>query len=326
MNGRLLSAWRMFGIWGFTLASIMPLPAQSNATFSPLQVLTNQEVLWSLQAPTGVYYRVEASLDLTQWQGLAVLRSAGTNQQIDSGAPFLPHRFYRAVQLPGTNWVTGDCLATANGDVMIHPIRHAGLLMTWNGTAIYVDPTNAFADLPRANLILITHDHADHLSQAAISNVMSTPVALVAPQVVYSKLSSYLANSTAVLTNGMQTNLLGIGIEAVPMYNTNSSPSHAKGTGNGYILTLGCQRIYLSGDTHNIPEMSGFTNLAAAFLAMNQYTMNVTQAVLAVRSLKPAVVYPNHFKNANGTLTDLNSFKQQVLTNPAAEVRLRNWY
>ena len=203
MNMLLFSALRTLGVRALALALVTPLLAQTNATFAPLQVLTNQEVLWSLQAPTGVYCRVETSLNLTQWQGLAVLRSAGTNQQVDSGAPFLPQRFYRAVQLPGTNWVTGDCLATTNGDVMIHPLRHAGLLMTWNGTAIYVDPTNAFPDLPRANLILLTHDHGDHFNQAVISNVMSTPVALVAPPVVYNKLSSYLASCATRLTNWM---------------------------------------------------------------------------------------------------------------------------
>ena len=138
-----------------------------------------------------------------------------------------------------------------------------------------------------------------------------------------------LKTNTIALTNGASTNLPGLLIEAVPSYNTTPAnlSYHPKGVGNGYILTIGGKRLYISGDSEDIPEMRTLQRIDVAFLNMNQpYTMSLSQAVSAVRAFHPGVVYPDHFRNMDNTFTDLNSFKQQVLTNPAVEVRLRKWY
>ncbi|MCX8107410.1 MAG: MBL fold metallo-hydrolase, partial [Verrucomicrobiae bacterium] len=177
-------------------------------------------------------------------------------------------------------------------------------------------------------LVLVTHDHSDHFDTTAITQSISTNAVIGVPLTVYNKLTTGLRSIAFVLTNGMATNLAGIRVEVIPAYNTNSSPFHARGSGNGYVLGIGNRRIYVSGDTHNIPEMSALQAIDIAFLAMNQpYTMTVTMAVSAVRAFRPRVVYPYHYRAASGyPATDLAGFKQQLLLDPGVEVRLRQWY
>jgi L-ascorbate metabolism protein UlaG (beta-lactamase superfamily) len=123
--------------------------------------------------------------------------------------------------------------------------------------------------------------------------------------------------------NGAATNLFGIGIEAVAMYNTNASPLHAKGWGNGYVLSFAGKRLYFSGDTDNTPEMRALTNIDVAFLCMRgpPPNMDVPDAIRAASAFRPRVVYPYHY-----TTNTITRFKQQLGTNLAIEVRLRNWY
>jgi L-ascorbate metabolism protein UlaG (beta-lactamase superfamily) len=129
-----------------------------------------------------------------------------------------------------------------------------------------------------------------------------------------------------VLPNGASTNLLDLTIEAMPAYNLTAS-LHAKGAGNGYVVALGGKRIYLSGDTEDIPEMRALRDIDVAFVSMNlPYTMSVPKAVSAVREFRPKVVYPYHYRNADRSLADLEGFKQQVGTDLGIEVRLRPWY
>lgn len=330
MNARSSFRWAAFALAAVNFYAVPATsPAQSAPAFAPSQVLSNRELLLKLDAPAGAYCRMDTSTNLTHWDGFVTLLSTGLNLHVDSAAPFLNQRFYRAQEPADTNLVTGDHLPTARGEVVIHPVFHASFAMTWDGKTIYVDPTNRFGGVPRADLILVTHEHGDHFSQSAISNVMNTPVLIVAPPRVWTNLSTYLRSVTARLANGDTTNLLDIGIEAVPAYNTNTTGTvnHPRGNGNGYVLTMGGQRLYVSGDTHNTPEMCQLTNIDVAFLAMNTpYTMNLTQALLAARCFRPRVIYPVHYRNQDLTFTDVPSFKRQLLADPGLEVRLRKWY
>jgi len=295
--------------------------------FSPIRKLTNSEMVLRLSVSTGSYCRIEVTTNLAQWNGFVTLLSTGANQHIDSAAPFLWSRFYRARALAGTNLVTGDHLATTSGEVAIHPITHASLALSWSNVMIYVDPAaNPFPGVPRADLILFTHDHSDHFNANAIASLTNTNTTIIAPQAVYSKLPANLQTLTAILSNGMSASRLGLTIDAIPAYNLTAPINHPKGVGNGYVLTLGGRRVYLSGDTEDIPEMRALTNIDLSFLAMNRpYTMTVSQAVSAVRAFRPTVVYPYHYQPSTPP-TDLNSFKQQVLAAPGIEVRLRSWY
>ncbi len=302
------------------------LAAQEFA-FTNLLRLTNKEMTFRLTAPAGQNYRIDAATNLPDWTPLLTFQSAGWLQHTDSAAPFLGTRFYRASQV-AAYMVTGDHWPTEAGEVTIHPLNHSGLALNWDGRMIYSDVTNRSVNLPRADLILLTHTHNDHVSQTAISNIMGPNVVLIAPQAVYnSSLSAYLRSRTTVLTNGASTTWMGLSILAFPMYNTTSS-SHVKGAGNGYILSFGDKKLYISGDTQETSEMRALTNIDIAFLAMNNpYTLSsVAEAVSAIRSFSPKIVYPCHYRNSDGTFMDLSSIKQQVLANPGVEVRLRNWY
>jgi L-ascorbate metabolism protein UlaG (beta-lactamase superfamily) len=229
--------------------------------------------------------------------------------------------------LPAAEPLTGDSVATKEGNLIIHPINHATLALGWKSLTIYADPIGGaarFASLPRPDLILLTHEHGDHLDAGTLKAVAGEKTVLVAPAAVAEQLPAELRQRTIVLTNGETKLLQGISIEAVPMYNT--TPAHAsfhpKGHGNGYVLTFADKRVYLSGDTEDIQEMRALKNIDVAFLCINQpYTMTVEQAAGAVREFRPKIVYPYHSRGS-----DLNKFKKLVGNDIGVEVRLRDWY
>lgn len=222
------------------------------------------------------------------------------------------------------NEPTVDRLATTEGDVIVHPINHASLVLEWKGKAIYVDPVGGAAryqSLPRADLILLTHAHRDHLDPATLTAVKGANAKILAPSIVSEDLPANLQSLTSTLTNGAAATVAGVNVLAVPAYNLTKA-FHPKGVGNGYVLTLGGKRLYISGDTEATPEMVALRDIDAAFLCMNQpYTMTVDQAVSAVRAFRPKIIYPYHSSGS-----DLNSFKKQLETEPGIEVRLLKWY
>src|SRR5882724_5282565 len=112
---------------------VLPLTAQETSQFAPIQPLASREMRLQFNAPAGLNYRVEVSTNLLQWESLLTLSSSGLNQHTDSATPYFASRIYRAFKLDGTNILTGDHLATDNGDVIFHPINHATLIMSWSG-------------------------------------------------------------------------------------------------------------------------------------------------------------------------------------------------
>lgn len=220
-----------------------------------------------------------------------------------------------------------DPAAIREGAVVIFPIRHATLVMVWKDKAIYVDPvgeTKLFKGLPRPELILITDIHEDHLSAETIASVLLPKTKIIAPAAVAEKLPEKLKLQTLIMTNGESQTRSEITIEAVPMYNLTEDrlKFHEKGRGNGYVITAGEKRMYVSGDTEDIPEMRHLKNIDAAFVCMNlPFTMTVDQAASAVREFKPKIVCPYHYQGS-----DLEKFKQLVGEDSGIEVRLRDWY
>jgi L-ascorbate metabolism protein UlaG (beta-lactamase superfamily) len=145
----------------------------------------------------------------------------------------------------------------------------------------------------------------------------------VANQDVYNSFTTTLRNSTIVLRNGDTTNLFGVHIEAVPAYNGN----HPQGSDNGYVVTIGGKRFYMSGDTGDIPETRALQNIDVAFLSMNEpFTMTVQQAAAVTRAFAPKIIYPYHFRNQNGTFANFTTFKSLVGTDLQIDVRIRKWY
>ncbi len=223
--------------------------------------------------------------------------------------------------------LSGDHIATDRGDMIIHPINHATFVIGFNGQTIYVDPVGGaarFADLPKPDLVLITDIHGDHLDGATLAAVVTNKTSLIVPKAVAEKLPEKVRKQATVLANGQTKSVGDISIEALPMYNTTADRLrfHTKGRGNGYILTLGGKRVYISGDTEDIPEMRALKDIDVAFICMNlPYTMTEEQAASAVREFKPKIVYPYHYRGSN-----LEKFKSLVGNESGVEVRLRDWY
>jgi L-ascorbate metabolism protein UlaG (beta-lactamase superfamily) len=232
--------------------------------------------------------------------------------------------------------LSGDQVPTDKGNLVIHPIRHASLVMQWNGKTIYVDPVGGgklYADMPSPNLIFITHMHGDHFDAKTLDAVIleGQKPTLVVPKSVDEKIPDSLSAKATVkiLTNGEKAELEGIAIEAVPAYNTTPGKErfHPKGRDNGYVLTLGSKRLYIAGDTEDVPEMRSLKGIDVAFLPMNlPFTMPVAKAAEAIRAFKPKVVYPYHYRSGSGEKADMDELKRLVGADSGVEIRVRDWY
>lgn len=227
--------------------------------------------------------------------------------------------------------LTGDRIATEDGDLIVHPISHATFVLGWKDTIIYVDPVGgaaAFEGLPHPDLILITDIHGDHLNAETVAAVRTDATKIVAPAAVAEQLPDALRKATTVLANGKKTQAAGVEVEAVPMYNLSEERMkfHPMGRGNGYVVGVAGKRVYVSGDTEDIPEMRKLENIDAAFVCMNQpYTMTVERAADAVLEFQPKIVYPYHFRGQGG-FSDVRQFARLVGKNENIEVRQLEWY
>lgn len=212
---------------------------------------------------------------------------------------------------------------TSAGPVKIAPIFHASLLIEAGDKRIYLDPAKPanVNGLPRADLILITDIHSDHMDPDMISVVSKTGTQIMAPPAVVKTVTT-----ASPISNGEVKKWGAWTIEAIPMYNLKRGPSpgtlyHEKGRGNGYILTYGGKRFYFSGDTENIPEMRALKNIDVAFVCMNlPYTMPPDEAADAVKAFHPKIVIPYHYRGS-----DLAVF-QKSLHGTGIEVRILDWY
>jgi L-ascorbate metabolism protein UlaG (beta-lactamase superfamily) len=210
---------------------------------------------------------------------------------------------------------------SADGDIRITPVRHGSLMIEHTGKVIHVDPWSQgdYTGLPQADLVLITDIHGDHLDPKALDIVKREGTRIVAPPAVQEKVPEAQA-----IRNGESITWEGVGIEAVPMYNLNPErlKYHQKGRGNGYVLTMGGKRIYISGDTECVPEIQALKNIDVAFLCMNlPFTMPPEEAAACVKQFRPRVVYPYHYRNS-----DLKVFEDALKDEPGIEVRIVNWY
>lgn len=222
---------------------------------------------------------------------------------------------------PGGAYET-DVLPTAAGDLKVTFIGHASLMFQFGGKVIYCDPVGQFGDftgLPKADLVLISHEHGDHFDLETIKKISKSGTTLVMTPLCASKLAGGI-----VLKNGEEKTVDGIRIEAVPAYNiihmrSPGMPYHPKGVGNGYVLTFGDKRVYVAGDTENIPEMKGLGSIDYAFLPMNlPYTMTPEMVADAARMVKPKILYPYHT-----TDTDTSGLKPRMKDEKGIEIRIR---
>jgi L-ascorbate metabolism protein UlaG (beta-lactamase superfamily) len=216
-----------------------------------------------------------------------------------------------------------DRISTPAGAVEITPIEHASFTLGAGNKLIYIDPSPAqlFQNKSKADLILITDIHGDHMDPAAVKELSRPDTEVIAPAAVAKTI-----HSAKVIKNGEKTTWGNWRIEAVPMYNLKRGPApgqlyHTKGRGNGYVLSYGGTRFYISGDTEDTPEMRSLKNIDVAFICMNlPYTMTPAEAAAAVKAFHPKIVYPYHYRGQ-----DPEKFVE-LLKGTGIEVRLREWY
>jgi L-ascorbate metabolism protein UlaG (beta-lactamase superfamily) len=229
--------------------------------------------------------------------------------------------------------IAPDTIALPGSSLVIQPINHASMVLTAAGKTIYIDPVGGAAKyqgLADPDIILVTDIHGDHFDPATLQAIRRRGTILVTPKAVADKMADADKAGVIVLGNGESNVFSGIGVAAIPMYNLPASPTdprHPKGRGNGYVLSVGGKKIYISGDTQGIPEMRSLTGIDIAFVCMNlPYTMDVNEAADAVLAFRPRIVYPYHYRGQGG-FSDVSAFKTKVEAgNKGIEVRLRNWY
>lgn len=223
-------------------------------------------------------------------------------------------------------------LAQEENTFKVIPIEHATMILEWNGITIYVDPVGgkrAFQSQKSADLILITDIHGDHFDLKTLQELNTEKAKILVPQAVADRIPEEFTPQLDILDNGDKKERFGITVEAIPMYNLREEALkfHEKGRGNGYVLEMNGERIYISGDSEDIPEMRSLKNIDRAFICMNlPYTMSVESAADAVLEFEPNQIYPYHYRGKDG-FADVQKFKALVNQgNSNIEVKLLNWY
>ena len=229
-----------------------------------------------------------------------------------------------AHQLPEMKY-SSDVFETSAGELAISFIGHGTLMFEFNDMVIHVDPTMReadYADMPDADLIMVTHQHGDHLDLTAINHVLKPGCPVIMTRTCFNQLEDF--KGAVIMGNGDSKTVKGIPVEAVPAYNIehkrpNGQPYHPKGEGNAYIVSFGDKKVLIGGDTENVPEIKALKGIDIAFLPMNlPYTMTPAMVADAARSIQPLVLYPYHYGN-----TDPEELVKLLQNEKNIEVRIR---
>jgi len=216
-----------------------------------------------------------------------------------------------------------DIIKTSAGELKITFIGHGTLMFAFGGKIIHIDPVSREADytkMPKADLILVTHEHGDHLDPKVIKVIRKENTEMVLTEMCAKEVKGGI-----VMKNGEVKTVMGLKIEAVAVYNIihkrdNGQPFHPKGNGNGYVITFGDKRVYVAGDTENTPEMKQLKDIDLAFLPMNlPYTMTPQMVADAATAFKPKILYPYHFGD-----TDTSELVKLLQDEKEIEVRIRD--
>jgi L-ascorbate metabolism protein UlaG (beta-lactamase superfamily) len=225
-------------------------------------------------------------------------------------------------QVKSQNLPASDQFVTGAGNVEIYFIGHGSLMLKMNDRIIYVDPVRSsgnYDNLPKADIILVTHEHFDHLDVNLINDLKKNNTAIFCNEAAAAKVQG-----ASVMKPGTGISSGIITIDAVLAYNivnerVPGQPFHPKGSGVGYIIGFGGKRIYIAGDTENTPEMKALKNIDIAFLPMNlPYTMTPEMVADAAKAFRPKILYPYHYGETNTNKI------VQLLKDSGIEVRIRN--
>ncbi|MFK7836278.1 MAG: MBL fold metallo-hydrolase [Sulfitobacter sp.] len=223
-----------------------------------------------------------------------------------------------------------DRFETPAGGIIVHPVAHATVVLETPQGTIYVDPVGApaqYRGFPEADLVLITHEHGDHFDIGTLDAIVEERTQLIMNPAVRAKMEGRFADHSTQLANGEITTFRQISIEAIPAYNTTQDRLnfHPQGRDNGYVLSFEGFRLYLSGDTEDIPEMRGLQDIDLAFVCMNlPFTMDANAAASAVSEFAPTYCYPYHYRGRDGGTQDPERFARMV--GGEVEVKFGDWY
>lgn len=226
-----------------------------------------------------------------------------------------------------------DSFAGDSGEIVVHPVSHASFVMETPNGVIYCDPVgeaSAYSDFPAPDLILITHEHGDHYAAETLAALVGDGTQIIANPAVFDMMPENLQARATAIGNGQTADWGAVKIDAIPAYNMTDGrlDFHPEGRDNGYVLTVDGRRIYISGDTEDIPEMRALENIDVAFVCMNlPFTMDATQAASAVAEFAPTVVYPYHYRGRDGGTQDPAAFAALLAeAEDGTEVKFGNWY
>jgi L-ascorbate metabolism protein UlaG (beta-lactamase superfamily) len=216
-----------------------------------------------------------------------------------------------------------DTIGSGSDKLVITFIGHGTLMFEYGGIVIHADPTlreSDYESLPKADLILVTHEHGDHLDPKAVANLRKPET-----RIIVNPGSDGRLDGAVVMKNGETRTVKGLTVESVPAYNIISKrddgqPYHPRGNGNGYVVSFGPTRVYIAGDTEYVPEMDGMKDIDVAFLPMNlPYTMTVEMGAEAAKAIGPTILYPYHYGNS-----DVSKLAGMLKDREGIEIRIRD--
>src|ERR1700730_12756233 len=220
-----------------------------------------------------------------------------------------------------------DVIKTTAGELRVRPLYHGSVMLEFGGKVIHVDPWSQgdYTGVPQADLIVVTHTHADHLDRMMIDKLRKTETIIVgSPAVIDTLNCAPGCGDVEIVSDSEKQTVMGIGFEGVPMYNLvrgsgPGKPFHHKGVGSGYVLNFGDTRVYFSGDTECTAEMKALKNITGAFLSSNPpRTQSPVEAAECAKAFKPKIVYPYHYRGSK-----LEEFAEALKSTPGVEVRIR---
>ena len=215
--------------------------------------------------------------------------------------------------LPARAQGEADRYSSDSGEIVVVPVKEASLVLQVPGLVIYSDPAGGkrlFENQPAPGLVLICHEHVDHLDISTLGDIVTADTRLVANRASAQKLPEELRAKTIVLANGGTTTVGPVHVEAIPAYHTvpGYTQYHPKGRDNGYVLTVDGRRIYISGDTDATPEVHALRDIDIAFLAISRWTLTPERGASVVASVQPDFAYPYHYE----AVTDRDAFASAV--------------
>ncbi|MFD7026319.1 MBL fold metallo-hydrolase [Promicromonospora sukumoe] len=184
-----------------------------------------------------------------------------------------------------------------DGAVTVHQVQQMSVVIEGPEGVVHTDPTGGaerYAHLPAPDVILVSHEHAEHYDAATLEELVEPGTLLVVPPYVMDQLPETLRGDAVPLANGQRHEDGPVVIETVPAYGVDGVAAewHPEGRGNGYVVTVGGRRVYVAGSTQATPEMLALDDVYLALLPLYPpYATGPEEAVKALSAFVPEYAY-----------------------------------